>query len=194
MVFEFTVAEGIEVLTPLFFFIIGMSLYSVFIFKFYRFLARKDIFKLDMDKYNKAKHPTLKKFVGTILYFIEYVVLFPVFTFFWFAVLTVLLTFLAKEQGVQNILIVSISVVTAVRITAYYNEDLSRDLAKMLPFALLGVFLVNITYFSFMESVALLQQIPPMLNIVAYYLVFVIIIEFVLRIGHGLYQFFLGGK
>ena len=35
--------------------------------------------------------------------------------------------------------------VAATRITAYYNEDLSRDMAKTIPFALLGIMIIDYT-------------------------------------------------
>jgi len=104
--------------------------------------------------------------------------------------MSVLLMFLAKSGNVANILLVSVALVAAVRATAYYNEDLSRDLAKMLPFALLGVFLVDISYFSFSNSIELVKQMPSFWKTMAYYLGFVIALEFVLRIGHGIVSLF----
>lgn len=175
-------AEGIEILKPLTYFVVGIAIYSVFIFKFYRFIAKRDVFQLDMNKYNTASHPMLNKFVGFIFYIVKYILLFPIFTFFWFGVLTFLLSFLSKNHDLQTVLLVSIAVVGAVRFTAYYNEDLSRDLAKMLPFALLAVYLVDTTYFSFSESIEMIKQVPSVWNILIYYLIFVILLEFVLRI------------
>lgn len=188
---ELSISKALIVLEPLTMFLIGMAIYSIFIFKFYTFLARKDIFKLDLNQYNHATHPTIKKGLRLIFYVIEYIVLFPVFVFFWFSILTILLSFLAKEQAVQNVLLVSIAVVGAVRITAYYNEDLSRDLAKMLPFALLGIFLVNISYFSIGESMEVIKQIPSQISLLLYYLFFVILLEFVLRIIYGIAMIFI---
>ena len=87
------------ILKPLVTFIIGMVIYSVFIFKFYRFVAKKDIFKANLQKYNKAQHSGLSKFLGGVLYVLEYILLFPIFTFFWFVVFAGLLTFLVKQQA-----------------------------------------------------------------------------------------------
>jgi hypothetical protein len=181
---NFSISEAYIILKPLILFIIGMVIYSIFIFKFYRFIARRNIFKLDLHKYNKAKHPLLKKTVGYILYLIEYVFLFPVFTFFWFIVFSVLLSFMAKSAA-DNILLVSIALVSTVRIAAYYDEDLSKDLAKMLPFALLGIFLIDITYFSFSASLEVIKQIPSFWKIMVYYLIFAIVLEFILKIGYS---------
>lgn len=184
MVFEtLSVVEAWSAIRPLLFFVLGMVIYALFIFKFYRFLAKKDLFSLNLnDKYNKAREGFFSRILKGIFYVIEYLLVFPLFTFFWFAVLTVLMSLLTREQTVNNILLVSIAVVGAVRVTAYYSEDLSRDLAKMLPFALLGVFLVDISYFSLNESFVILEQIPGHLTTLVYYLAFAILIEFIMRI------------
>ena len=181
-----SVSEALTVLKPLLLFVIGMVVYSIFVFKFYRLIARKDIFELNLKQYNIETFAWLKKISGVILYTIEYVLLFPVFTFFWFITLSILLSFMAKEQTVNSILLISIALVSAVRITAYYHEDLSKDLAKMLPFALLGIFLVDISYFSASSSLDIITQIPSMWEIMFYYLVFAIALEFLLRISHSM--------
>ena len=176
------VTEAYDILKPLFLFVIGMIIYAIFIFKFYRFIARKDIFKLNLNQYNRATHPIIEKFFALIFYIIEYVLLFPVIVFFWFGILTALLTFMSPEPVIEHVVLISISVVAVIRIASYYKEALSRDLAKMLPFALLGVFLVDMSYFSFSSSYEVLKTIPSILNLLIYYLVFVIILEFFLRI------------
>ncbi len=181
-------SEAWTFLKPLLLFVIGMAVYAIFIFKLYRFVARRDIFKLNLRQYSKSKYPAFQKFLAGIFYAVEYILLFPLFSFFWFAVFTVLLTFLAREQTIQNILLVSIAIVSAIRVTAYYNEDLSKDLAKMLPFALLGIFLVDISFFSLAQSWGVIQQIPSLWKALLYYLVFVIILEFILRIGYSLFR------
>lgn len=192
--FNLDASEAYVVLKPLTFFLVGVVVYSMFIFKFYRFLARKDVFKLDLKRYNKASFAFLKKIISVIFYLIEYILLFPIFVFFWFTIMVVLFSFLAKNQPVNNILLVSIAVVGAVRITAYYHEDLSKDLAKMLPFALLGIFLIDISYFKFSESLTVVQQIPSQWHTMLYYLLFIILLEFVLRISYTVVSPFLPKK
>lgn len=178
----FSISDGITLLMPLASFAVGMAFYAIFIFRFYRFLARKDIFRLDFTKYEKARLKFFRSVLHLVFYVLKYLILFPFVAFFWFAVLTVLLLFLAKNQSVETILLVSIAVVSAVRVTAYYDEDLSRDLAKILPFALLGVFLVDLSYFSIPTTIENLQLTLTQWRIMGYYLAFAIALEFVLRI------------
>lgn len=169
--------EVYGILKPLILFVIGMLVYSVFIFKFYRFLGRRDIFEM-----NLKKKYGVGKFLGVIWYGIEHILLFPLFVFIWFMVVSGLLMVLAKNQTASGILLISMALVATVRITAYYHEDLSKDLAKMLPFALLGIFLVDISYFSWSGSFELVKQIPSLWKTAGYYLGFIIALEFVLRI------------
>jgi len=184
---EFDLVQALETVKPLVFFLIGMIIYSIFIFHFYRFIARKDILKLNLSQYNRLQHPFFAKLVHIILYTIEYILFFPLFATFWFVVLTVLLSFMAREQVMQNILLMSVAVVGAIRFTAYYNEDLSKDLAKMLPFALLGVYLIDSAYFSFTSSWAFIKTIPSEINLILLYLMFLIALEFLLRIVYLLF-------
>jgi len=107
--------------------------------------------------------------------------LFPFIVFFWFAILAIFLGFLGKNQTIESILMVSMALVSAVRVAAYYNEGLSRDLAKMLPFALLGIYLVDQSYFEFEVSLELLKSIPEYWTLLIYYFIFILVLEFLLR-------------
>ena len=53
----FSLAEGLSLYKLLAIFVLGMIIYSMFIFKFYRFVARRDIFK----NTNKDKEGVEKK-------------------------------------------------------------------------------------------------------------------------------------
>ena len=93
-----------------------------------------------------------------------------------------LLAFLARQQPIESILLVAMTVLSSIRITSYYNEDLSRDLSKILPFGLLAVFLIDLSYFSFFSTINALQQAFLSWEIVVYYLGFVIALEFIMRV------------
>ena len=136
----------------------------------------------------------MSKFLGGLLYVLEYILLFPLFTFFWFVVFAALLTFLVKQQAVQNILLISVAIIAAIRMCAYYNENLAQDLAKMLPFALLGVFVVELSFFSFSQSVGMLKQLFDLWDLMIYYLIFVVVLEILLRMFHGVVGLFIDRK
>ena len=173
---------ALDLLRPLAVYLVGMAIYAVFIFKFYRFLATRDMFELDFSKYEASRF----KFVRTVLHFVFYVlrylILFPVFAFFWFAVLTIILAFLSKEQVFTDVLLVAMATVGAIRITSYYSEDLSRDLAKILPFAVLAIFLIDVSFFEISGSLDILKQANDNRETILYYLLFLIAVEFALRV------------
>jgi len=179
---NFSLNEALEIGKPLSIFIIGIAIYSFFIFKFYRFLAKRDVTKLDLSKYNTSNSPALTKTFAFFGYILTYIIIYPIITFFWFMALALILAFLSKNQGLETILLISVALVSAVRITSYYSEDLSKDLAKMLPFALLGVFLVDISFFSFSDSINLIKSFPEMWKSAVYYLLYIVLLESILKI------------
>ena len=160
-------------------------IYSVLIWKFYRFIAKKNIFELNLSKGFSSEGT---KFLASMLNFMEYVVILPIMVFLWFGVFTLFLVLLTENLEISAILIISATVVTAIRMAAYYKEDLSRDLAKLLPFTLLGVFVTQYTVFNFERVISQLSLIPSFLNHILIYLFFVLVMEMILRLFDLFFQ------
>ena len=179
---ELNLADAVNLLQPAMMFAVGVAIYAIMIFNLYRFMSRRDIFNLDFTKYEESGHPVLRKTLHFIFYIAKYLLIFPLFAFFWFGVLVVMVAFLSKTKEVEDLLLIAMAVLTAVRVTSYYTEDLSRDIAKMLPFALLGIFLIDLRYFDLSTSTELLNRVGAEWKSIFYYWVFVILLEFVLRI------------
>ena len=119
---------------PVFYLILLIALYSIGIWHFYRFIARRDCFKIKFSSH--------KKFVE----FSKYFFIFPFVAFVFFIGLSLMMLFITRNYSLNSVLSTSFAVVLAIRITAYYSEDLAKDVAKMLPFVLLGTFLVDPSY------------------------------------------------
>ena len=185
--------DALTILRPLAFFVVGVAIYSIFSFNFYRFLGRKDIFELDLVRAEQYKDRTFRLLWHFFAYVVKYLIFFPVVAFVWFAILAILLAFLSKGQGMESILLVAMAVLSAVRVAAYYNEDLSRDLAKILPFALLGIFLIDLSYFSLTASLRSVIQVIYTWQTIVYYLGFVIVLEFSLRMASPIFQALFSG-
>lgn len=177
--------DAMDVLWPALVYVLGMSLFAIFVFKFYRFVAARDVFELDLGKYEGLSFRWMRSLLHRILFVVKYLLLFPVFAFFWFAVLTVILAFLSKEQTFSQTLLIALVTVSAIRVTAYYKEDLARDLAKILPFAVLSALLINASFSSVSDSLDRLRGAGDYSETIFYYLVFLIALEFVLRILMG---------
>jgi len=171
-----------KILPPLAVLTLLIAVYAIFVWIFYRFLARRDLLKIDLSKYNVFEHAGAIKFFAVILYIIEFVIILPFIVIFWFSVLSILLIVLAKEQPVGTILIISAAIVTAVRITSYYKEDLSRDLAKMFPFTLLGIAILTPGFFDIESTLVRVSQIPEIFNNIFLFSLFIIVLEVILRL------------
>ena len=65
--------------------------------------------------------------------------------------------------------------------TSYYSEDLSKDLAKMLPFTLLAVAITKPGFFNFTQIITHLQKVPSVFGQIITYLSFIIFLEIILR-------------
>jgi hypothetical protein len=171
---QLSLQEGRLILEPLILFVIGMVIYSIFVFKFYKFISRRDIFRLSKGGHASA----LRK----VVYALEYIFLFPLVAFFWFFVISALLSILSHVLTIGNIFMISMATMTTIRVCAYYDEDLSRDIAKLIPFALLAVFLLDIFSLSVQAPLEILRQLPAEVATLIYYFIFIVVLEFILRI------------
>ncbi|NCN51979.1 hypothetical protein GW931_03130 [archaeon] len=156
--------------------------YGILIWKFYRFIAKKNLISLNLKKYNRSEHPLMAKTLAAVFYILEYLIILPFLVFFWFLVFTIFLILLTENLELQTILIISATVIAAIRMTSYYNEDLSRDIAKLLPFTILGVAVTQSTTFSFQKILTQVFAIPNFFGHIASYMLFIFIIELILRI------------
>lgn len=173
-------------LRPLALFGAGIAVYGVFVFHFYRFLARKDILDLDLSKHNQARHPFLRKTVAMVFYTFKCLLVFPLFVFFAFLVMAGLLFLMGRNQSIDSVMLAAMGVVAAIRICSYYNGALSTDISKILPFALLGIILIDNSLIRIPDPAESLQLAALELETMVYYLGGVVALEFLLRIASGI--------
>ncbi len=159
-----------------------ISLYSIFTWYFYRSLSKKDLLQLDLRRYNRSSHPFFRKFIASVLYLLEYVIILPFLIFFWLAVLAIIVLVLSEQQTAGHVLIIAAAMVASVRILSYYQEELSRDLAKLFPLTILSIFVLTPNFFSFPRMIEGLLQIKEFSFHLVYFLGFIIVLEFILRI------------
>ena len=165
----------------------GMVLYAFFVWKFYRFIARREIIPIDLERYSsEGKRSPLR--IGA--YISSYMLLFPFVLFLWFFVYSFFIYFLARDIPTGTVLLISITVISAIRVTAYYQEDLAKDLGKLLPFALLAIFLTSPAFFSDTGNFFSLDDLEerfseiPLLSMeILKFIVFAIFVETFLRIA-----------
>lgn len=154
----------------IFYLVVSIAIYSILIWHFYRYIARRDCFKISPRRH--------KKVIG----FLKYFLFFPFVAFLFFAGFSLMMLFLTKSYEIPDVLSTSFAIIAAIRICSYYSEDLSKDIAKMLPFALLAIFLVDASYFRFSDITAKIGSLPEFFTVCIQFIVFIILMEWILRI------------
>lgn len=157
-------------------------IYSIFTWHFYRNLSKKDLIVLNLSRYNRTTHPLINKSVAALLNIVEYVIILPFLIFFWFATLALIILILSEGKEASQIITIAASIVVAVRILSYYSEDLSKDLAKLFPFTMLTISLLSPNFFSINRIASFLTELPGFFNSLFYYLLFIALLELILRI------------
>jgi hypothetical protein len=158
-----------EFFIPIIYLIVSIAIYSIMIWHFYRFIARRDCFKIE-----SKDHPL-------IMSILKYFLFYPIIGFLFFTGFSTMILFLTRDYSIPVVLSTSFGIIIAIRLTAYYNEDLSKDVSKMLPFALLGLVLVNPSYFSIEDIIVKLYQLPSFYAQVIQYILLIVIVEWILR-------------
>ena len=183
-----------QILFDLIIYTIFIAIYSIFIWKFYKFLASREIIQLNLKQYNHSRYPALEKIFAVILFTIEYMIILPFLVFFWFTVFSLFLLLLSESQSAQEILLVSAAIIASTRIAAYISEDLSKDIAKIFPFTVLALFLLTPDFFNSTNLFGKISQIPGLFNNIIIFIVFIFITEFVLRGIYSIAELFQSSK
>ena len=167
---------------PAFAAIVGIVLYSTFVFKFYRFLAKKDLIDADFSQYSQGFTGFMKRLIDGLLLIVQNILFAQFLISFWVLSLAVILPLLSGGDALDWNVLVATSVVGSVRVISYFSEDLARDVAKMLPFAVLGVFLVDSGSFNWDAVSILWGQLDEFAISFASSMALVVLLETALRI------------
>ncbi len=172
-----------------FFLALLIFIYASFIWKFHNFVSHKNIFNLNLSKYNTADHPFLTKINGVGLYILEYIIIMPALIFFWFSIFGISLIIFTDLQ-IDSILVVSTVIVAAIRITAYSSENIAKEVAKLLPLNLLAISLLVPGFFEVDRVLGNISQIPAFFSVIFNYLLFIMVLETILRFFDFIFSLF----
>ncbi len=176
--------------TNLFFLVVTILIFSVIIWNFHKIVAKKNIIILNLNKYNKYTNSITNKALSKILYFLEYIIVTPFFIFLWFSVITFFLVLLTENIDIQRILLIAAIVVSAVRMSSYYSEDLSKEIAKLLPFNLLAIAILTPGFFDFNRIISNFSNLAAFFDNVFIYLLFIAGLEILLRFFDFIFSMF----
>ena len=167
-------------------FVIGIAIYALFVWYFYRFISKRNLLPKFFYPLSTEQSISKIKFAG---YVATYVGAFPLIVFVWFIVLAFFVFFISKEMPFEISLFVSMTVIAVVRILAYYREDAAKEIAKMIPYALLSFFLTSAVvyadpnFFTDKELRAIPEKIIEHLPEIIDALVVIVLFEFSFRLG-----------
>lgn len=153
---------------------IGIFIFAFLIFKFYKYLARRDIVKLRLD----VNKPMSTKI---LVYLLNQLVIVPALIFFWFLIMACILLFMSNASA-QYIMLVSMATVAAIRITSYYKVSLSEDIAKLMPLTLFSVFILQMDFVSVAGKLDTVKQMLMYSNRLIFYLMFAVAVELIMRV------------
>lgn len=172
----------------LFIFVLLVLIYSIFVWKFYRFIGTRNIFSFNLNQYNKASRSFFTKLLAGIFYLIEYVLIIPFIIFFWYVVFTFFMILLAEASiGINTILLISAVAIASIRMATYipkYGENLAKELSKILPFTFLGIAVLNPLIFTNLADrvFSRLIELPLFFSGIINYFLFILILEILLRL------------
>jgi len=165
---------------------------AMFIWQFYRSMSRRNLFVLNLNKYNKTKHPVLNKTFATLIYIVEYLLIMPFIILLWFAALVFILLLITEQAVLGKVLLITAAMVMGVRILAYHNEAVAQDLSKMFPFIALSLFLLSPEKFDFNSVVGHLSQLGALFSNVLWFLVAIYVVEIFFRLLYTIKALILG--
>ena len=170
--------------------VILFVIYALIIGYFYRFISKRNILELNLNQYNYFNHSFLIKTLATLFYIVEFIFIMPVIILIAFAVFTELLIVLTSDIQILHILMISGITIGAIRVASYIDEDISQQIAKIIPLTLLSISILSPNSLLHSQSgakaISHLSQIPEMLSYIWYYFIFIFIIEILVRL---LYSF-----
>ncbi len=167
-----------------------VAVVSLFIWYFYRSLSQRNLISLNLGQYNNSEHPAASKTLALLFYFLEYIIIMPFLIGLWFAALAVFILVIASERSVAQVLMLTAALVAAVRILAYSNSEISRDLAKLFPFITLSVFLLTPGSFDLNNLFGKFSELPVLITSIFYFIFVIFAVEIILRVIYTIRRLF----
>jgi len=129
-------------------FIIGIAIYSLFVWYFYRYISQRDLFPRLFSIIFKHKQDENASKLMNVVFAVAYAIFFPLVIFVWFIVLAFFVFLIGEDMPFQMALFISLAIIGVVRILAYYREDAAKEVSKMIPYAILSFFLTSLAVFA----------------------------------------------
>jgi len=144
-------------------FTFGIAAYSIIIWRFYKQVSKVKPF----GEYDAPLWVQIGLYLFTL----------PLFTFLWFFMMTFFIVAMAEVEDVVFLIAISAGMVGATRIAAYIDEGLAENIANLMPFILLAIFVLSPQLLSIEAVQERLSAIPQHLGLIFRYMVFLVALE-----------------
>ncbi len=165
------------------FYTLGFTIYAALIFFFYKHVSRRLLIE-----YQSPKVQGWRRFFAHVFYGFEYLLLTPFILFVWGLIIATIIFVLAKGFTAEQALFASMALLGTVRVTAYFSEELSADVAKLIPLSLLAIIAFDasaIDVAAFLVKVQSLLE-PSMVAAGFAAFAFIVVLELLLRVGYAI--------
>jgi hypothetical protein len=158
---------------------IGILAFSYFIWKTSSVLSKREVFrsKSRFTREGIKISPTRSK----ILYFVKYLVVFPIILYGWVVVCFFFMYALNTSLSFGTLTLMMVGIISASRIAAHWNEHLAEDIMKFLPFNLLFTLLLN-PVLNFDKFLGSLGNFPIILLDLTIFIAFTGVLEGILKL------------
>ncbi len=157
-------------------------IYSGFFWNFHKIISKKDFHISLVEKYINDKEQDFGNIMLWVLKLIKYIIVFPAILLFWFLIFALFLLFLSNNNDVRNVLLIIAAMIISIRIMAYSQEELSRNISKIVPFTLLAIFIINPSFSDLGGFLSKLNLVKDLINNSSSLIIFIFLSEIVLRI------------
>ncbi|PIN91316.1 hypothetical protein COU57_01120 [Candidatus Pacearchaeota archaeon CG10_big_fil_rev_8_21_14_0_10_32_14] len=157
-------------------------LFCIFVWKLSKYLSKKDMFELNLDKHNSSDHAFYSHLISAGFFILEYIIIYSLFLFSCVIIFSILLVMISPASSIVGILSISTIIIVSIRITSYFREDLSKDISKFLPFSSLAVSFFNPSFFEVSKTILRFNDSQIFINNLFFFLAFIFIIEAIMRI------------
>ena len=84
---------------------------------YHKQLSKKNLFEIPKIDSNSK----FVNFINRLVYFLKYIIIFPLYSFIWFLIFSFLLVLIAKSRPISEIMFFGIIIVSVTRISAYVS-------------------------------------------------------------------------
>lgn len=158
---------------------IGILAFSYFIWKSGKVLSKREVFTSKHKYTSEGTEISARR--KRIIYALKYVLLFPVILYGWVVICFFFMYALNTSLSFGTLTLIMVGIISASRIAAHWNESLSEDIMKFLPFNLLFTLLIN-PVLDTSKILSSLEHFPVILLELTIFIGFTAILEGILKL------------